>query len=175
MRRNIFACLLLVLAAAARGADAPNEDGNLPGTPPGYHSLTPYLYFDDCAGAIEFYKKVFGAKEKFRVETDGNKIEHAQLTIGDSVLMLQDEVANEQLQSPKTLHGKASSMIYLYVGNVDAIAKEAVKAGAKLKSEPTDMDWGDRVAVIVDPFGHTWWIATTKTAPVGADPNDGGL
>jgi PhnB protein len=127
--------------------------------PEGYYTLTPYLSLDDAAGAIEFYKKAFGAKERSRMEAPGGKIGHAQLEIGDSVLMLSDAFPGSSVRPPKEL-GATNASIFMYVEDVDAVVKQAVDAGATVTMEVADQFWGDRFGTITDPFGHVWSIAT---------------
>lgn len=133
--------------------------------PEGYHSITPYLNIKNCAEAIEFYKKAFGAKEKFRMATpDGKAIVHAELQIGDSPLMLADELPQMQNLSPATLNG-TSSGIFLYVEDVDKTFNQAVSEGAKVLDPVKDVFWGDRHGAIEDPFGHRWSISTHVRDP----------
>ena len=128
--------------------------------PEGYHSITPYLNIKNCAEAIEFYKKAFGAKEKFRMATpDGKAIVHAELQIGDSPLMMADEMPQMQNKSPTTLGG-TSSGIFLYVDDVDKTFNQAVSEGAKVLDPVKDQFWGDIHGAIEDPFGHRWSIST---------------
>ena len=127
--------------------------------PEGYYSLTPYLVIKGAAAAIEFYKKAFGAVEMLRMPGPGGQIMHAEVKIGNSVLMLADENPEKGYLSPPS-RGGASSSTMLYTGDVDATFKKAIAAGAKADSQPTDMFWGDRMANITDPFGHNWAIAT---------------
>jgi PhnB protein len=129
--------------------------------PEGYHTVTPYLTIRDAAKAIEFYKKAFGAMEEFRMETPAGKIGHAELKIGDSKIMLSEEMGDGSCKSPEALGGSPVGMM-LYVENVDEIFDRAVAAGAKVTMPLADMFWGDRFGSITDPFGHTWSIATHK-------------
>jgi PhnB protein len=129
--------------------------------PSGYHTATPYLTLNDCASAIEFYKKAFNAQELMRMEGPGGKIGHAEIKIGDSAIMLADEMPRGGSRSPKSLGGTTSG-IFLYVTDVDASFKQAVDAGAKADMPPTDMFWGDRFGSLTDPFGHSWSMATHK-------------
>jgi len=134
--------------------------------PEGYHSVTPYLVVKGAVAAIDFYKKAFGAKELFRFPMPNGQIGHAEMKIGDSHIMLADEPQDELhssmgLKAPKTLGGTAMS-IMLYVDNVDAVAKQAVAAGAKEVSPVVDQFYGDRSGTFVDPFGHVWTIGTHK-------------
>jgi PhnB protein len=127
--------------------------------PEGYHTVTPYLSLDDAAGAIDFYKKAFGAKERMRMPTPDGRIGHAELEIGDSLVMLADTFPQSQTKSPKELGGTTGG-IFLYVEDIDASYKQAVDAGATATMEPQDMFWGDRFGSLVDPFGHHWSLAT---------------
>lgn len=127
--------------------------------PEGYHTLTTYLAVDDAAGAIDYYTRVFGAKELGRMDGPGGKIGHAELELGDSRLMLADAFAQSSTRPPKELGGTTAS-IFLYVQDVDAVVQRAVDAGATIASEVADMFWGDRFGTVTDPFGHVWSIAT---------------
>jgi PhnB protein len=127
--------------------------------PEGYHSVTPYLAVDDAAQAIEYYKKAFGAKERGRMEAPGGKIGHAELEIGDAVVMLSDPLPQFATRSPKELGGTTASL-FMYVEDVDATVKRAVDAGATLTVEVEDQFWGDRFGMVTDPYGHQWSIAT---------------
>jgi PhnB protein len=127
--------------------------------PEGYHTLTPYLYVRDGAKALEFYKKAFGAQEMFRMAAQGGKIGHAEIKIGDSIVMLADEMKEWGNRSPQTLGGNGSSLA-MYVNDVDATFKRAVDAGAQVKRPVQNQFYGDRSGTIEDPFGHVWTIAT---------------
>jgi PhnB protein len=127
--------------------------------PEGYHTVTPYLAVDDAAEAIEYYTKAFGAKERARMETPDGKIGHAELEIGDSLVMLSDPFPQASTRSPKELGGTSVS-VFMYVEDVDAVVKQAVDAGAKVTMEVADQFWGDRFGSVMDPFGHLWSIAT---------------
>ena len=128
--------------------------------PDGYHTATPYLVVRGGARAIDFYKKAFGAQERFRFSRgDGGGVAHAELAIGDSYLMLADESPETGTRSPESLGGTPAS-IFLYVEDVDDVFRKAVAAGAKPTLTPQQMFWGDRYAKISDPFGHHWQIAT---------------
>jgi len=130
--------------------------------PDGYRTVTPYLTLTRTAQAIEFYKRAFGAQERERMTgPDGQRVMHAEIRIGDSFVMLSDELPQMGTRSPETLGGTTAS-IFLYVPDVDAAFKRAVDAGAKAVMPPTDMFWGDRFAKLVDPFGHQWAMATHK-------------
>jgi PhnB protein len=127
--------------------------------PAGYHTVTPYLTLDDATAAIEFYKDAFGATERVRMEAPGGKIGHAELEIGDSVVMLADAMPESTTKSPRELGG-TSAGVFLYVADVDAVIKQAAKAGATITQEATDMFWGDRFGTVTDPYGHVWSVAT---------------
>jgi PhnB protein len=127
--------------------------------PKGYHTLTPYLTVRDAARAIEFYKQAFGAKEKGVMKGPDGKVMHAELVIGDSIVMLADEFPEFGSLSPQTTGGTGSGL-HIYVENVDAAFDQAVKAGARAEMPVADMFWGDRYGKLVDPFGHKWSIAT---------------
>lgn len=128
--------------------------------PDGFHTVTPNLVVQDAAKAIDFYKKAFGAEERMRSPGPGGKgIMHAELKIGDSIVMLADEMPEMGCQSPKTLKGSPVGF-FMYVADVDASFKRAVEAGAQAKMPVSDMFWGDRCGQVVDPFGHSWSMAT---------------
>jgi len=127
--------------------------------PDGFHTLTPHLVVHDGIGAIEFYKKAFGAQEKERhVMPDGKGVMHAQLKIGNSMVMLASEFPPMCL-SPKS-RGGTSVFLHLYVENADAAFDRAVKAGCTVKMPLMDQFWGDRYGQVEDPFGHHWSIGT---------------
>ncbi len=127
--------------------------------PEGYHTVTPYLAVDDAAQAIDFYKRAFGAKERVRMEAPDNKIGHAELEIGDSLVMLSDPFPQATTRPPKELGGTSAS-VFMYVEDVDAVVKQAVDAGATVTMEVADQFWGDRFGSVTDPFGHSWSVAT---------------
>jgi len=130
--------------------------------PDGYRTVTPYLTVKGAAQAIDFYKKAFGAKEKERMPgPDGKSVMHAELELGDSIVMLSDEFPGGTCRSPQSLGGTSAS-VFLYVPDVDAAFKRAVDAGAKPTMPLTDMFWGDRFGKVTDPFGHEWGMATHK-------------
>jgi len=132
---------------------------NVKAIPPGYHSVTPYLVLDDANAAIEYYKQAFGAQEVMRMAGPPGKIGHAELKIGDSYLMLSDEMPGSGGRAPRSLGGSTAS-VFLYVENVDSVFEQAVKAGGKPDMPPADMFWGDRFGKVTDPFGHQWALAT---------------
>lgn len=127
--------------------------------PQGYRSVTPYLTLNDAARALEFYKRAFGAQEVMRMEGPGGKIGHAEIKIGDSMIMLADEMPGSGSRSPQSLGG-ATGGIFLYVENADAVFNQAVSAGAQVEAPLADMFWGDRYGRLKDPFGHSWSVAT---------------
>jgi uncharacterized glyoxalase superfamily protein PhnB len=129
--------------------------------PDGFYTITPHLIVSDAAKAIEFYKKALGAQEIERFMTpDGKAVMHAQLKIGNSMLMLGNEFPPTCL-SPKSRGGTTVSL-YLYLENADAAFDRAVKAGCTVKMPMTDQFWGDRYGQVEDPFGHQWSLATHK-------------
>jgi PhnB protein len=130
--------------------------------PDGYRTVTPYLTVKGAAQAIDFYTRAFGAQEVERMTgLDGQSVMHAEIKIGDSVVMLSDEFPQMGCRSPQTLGGTTASL-FLYVADVDAAFQRAVDAGAKAIMPPADMFWGDRFGTLVDPFGHQWSLATHK-------------
>jgi len=118
--------------------------------PDGFHSLTPYLVVQGAAKLIEFLERAYGAKEIFRMPGPGGIIMHAEVRIGDSVLMVTD--AAREAPMPAS--------IYLYVTDTDGAYDQALRAGATSMAKPADMFWGDRFARVRDPFGNVWNIAT---------------
>ena len=132
--------------------------------PDGYHSVTPHLVVRGAAKAITFYEKAFGAEESLRMPGPEGKIVHAEIKIGDSIVMLSDEFPAQGPQdagalAPETLEGTTGGLM-LYVKDVDRLFERAVKAGAKALMPVQDMFWGDRYGKLVDPFGHVWAVAT---------------
>jgi PhnB protein len=127
--------------------------------PKGYHAVTPYLVVDNAKAALDFYKRAFGAKEKERMDGPGGKIAHAEITIGDSVIMLSDEMPGGSSRSPKSLGGSHAGL-FLYVENVDAVFNQAQSAGAKVEMPLANQFWGDRYGKLTDPFGYSWALAT---------------
>ena len=126
--------------------------------PDSFHTLTPHLIVTDSAQAIEFYKKAFAAQELTRLLTpDGKAVMHAQMKIGNSMLMLGSEMPPHTL-SPKS-RGGTSVFLHIYLVDADATFDRAVKAGCTVKMPVSDMFWGDRYGVVEDPFGHQWSIA----------------
>jgi PhnB protein len=129
--------------------------------PDGYHTVTPYLIVKDAARAIEFYEQAFGATERMRLTDPGGRVGHAEITIGDSAIMLADEFPEMGVRSPQALGGSPVSLA-LYVEDVDATADRAVAAGATVVRPVKDQFYGDRSGTFADPFGHVWTVATHK-------------
>jgi uncharacterized glyoxalase superfamily protein PhnB len=127
--------------------------------PAGMHTVTPHLICADAAQAIEFYQRAFGAAELSRLPGADGKIMHASIRIGDSVIMLNDELPQWGAFGPKSLKGSPVT-IHLYVEDADAFFAQAVQAGAKATMPLEDAFWGDRYGKVEDPFGHQWSIAT---------------
>jgi PhnB protein len=129
--------------------------------PEGYHNVTPYLIVNGAARALDFYKRVFGATERMRMAGPDGKVGHAEIGIGDSVIMLADEHPEMGARAPGAFGGTAVS-IMLYVDDVDATVKTAVAQGAKVVRTIEDKFYGDRTGTIEDPFGHHWHVGTHK-------------
>ncbi|HEY9154476.1 MAG TPA: VOC family protein [Opitutaceae bacterium] len=131
-----------------------------PTTPsaPRFHTVTPHIICAGAAQAIEFYKKAFGAQEMMRLAAPDGKLIHASIQIGDSIVMMVDEIPAMGCVGPIALKGTPVT-IHLQIDNADAWQKRAVDAGAKLLMPVQDMFWGDRYGVVEDPFGHRWSIA----------------
>jgi PhnB protein len=126
--------------------------------PKGYHTVTPNIFVAGAAKAIDFYKKAFGAEELMRFPSPDGKIMHAEIRIGDSIIMLGDEMPEHGGKSPKTLGGTPVGF-FIYKDNVDAEWKRAIDAGARQIQPLIDQFWGDRAGCVEDPFGHRWWLA----------------
>jgi PhnB protein len=127
--------------------------------PEGYHTVTPFLAVDDASAAIEFYERAFGARERARIPMPDGKVAHAELELGDSVIMLADPFPQAATRPPKELGGTTVG-VFLYVEDVDGFVQRAVDAGATVTMAPEDMFWGDRFGQLTDPFGHQWQVAT---------------
>ena len=119
--------------------------------PEGYHSVTPYMIVDNATKLIDFIKQTFNAEERERIMVPGGRVSHAELKIGDSVVMLSD---------PSEEFKAMPSMIYVYVDDIDRVYARALEAGATPLREPKNQFYGDRNANIKDPFGNVWGIAT---------------
>ena len=126
-----------------------------------HQAMSPYLIVKGAAQAIEFYVKAFGAKEHFRLKEPSGKIGHAELEIGNARFMLADEYPDFGALSPVTVGGSPVS-IHLYVMDVDKTVEHATSAGATLLRPVNDEFFGHRVALLIDPFGHKWHLATRK-------------
>ena len=131
----------------------------VPSIPPGYHTVTPYLVVRGAAQALDFYARAFGATELVRMGDPSGKIGHAEIRIGNSIVMLADEYPEMGAVSPQTAGGSAVGL-YLYVDDVDALGAQAVAAGATVERPIQDQFYGDRSGTFRDPFGHKWTIAT---------------
>jgi PhnB protein len=127
--------------------------------PDGYHTVTPYLIINGAAQALEFYKRAFGAVETVRMPDPKGRIAHAEIKIGDSMVMLADEHHEMGHRGPRTLGGTSVSIL-LYVPDVDTVFDRAIKAGAKSQRPVADQFYGDRMGTLEDPFGHVWTIGT---------------
>ena len=129
--------------------------------PDGYHSVTPYLICQGAAAAIDYYVQAFGAVELFRMPGPDGRIMHAEIKIGDSPVMLTDEMPEMGICSPHTLKGTPVSLM-IYVEDVDAVFARALTAGVTVMRPIQDQFYGDRTGTLIDPFGHVWTIATHK-------------
>ena len=128
--------------------------------PEEFHSVTPMFTFKDARKAIEFYKRAFGAQERYVMPGPGGQgVMHAEVRIGDSIIMLGEEHPQQSCQSAETIGGSPVSF-YIYVENVDEAFKVAVGAGAEVRMPVQDMFWGDRMGTVQDPFGYSWSLAT---------------
>ncbi len=129
--------------------------------------------FKDARKAIEFYKKAFGAVERFAMPgPDGKGVMHAELQIGNSIIMMGEENPQEPCKSAETA-GCSPISFYIYVENVDKAFQKAVEAGAEVRMPVQEMFWGDRVGTLQDPFGYSWWIATHKKDPTTKELEEG--
>jgi PhnB protein len=126
--------------------------------PQGYHTVTPSIVVAGAAKALDFYKKAFGAEELSRFPGPDGSIMHASFKIGDSIIMMGDEMPEQGGRGPKSIGGSPVSF-FVYGENVDAAWKRAVDAGAKVVMPLADQFWGDRTGCLEDPFGHKWWLA----------------
>lgn len=126
--------------------------------PDGYHSVTPYLVVAGAEEAIRFYEEAFGATEVLRMPME-DRIAHAEIKIGDSHVMLSDELPEQGFLGPKT-RGGATSSLMIYLEDVDAAFARALAAGCTEERPPEDQFWGDRMGTLLDPFGHRWTLAT---------------
>lgn len=127
--------------------------------PEGFHTLTPHITVKDAAQALDFYKAAFGAEEVVRMPGPGGKVMHAEIRIGDSRMLLNEEFPEMEVKGP-TAFGGSPVTLHLYVEDADALLKQAADAGAKITMPVQDTFWGDRYGRLEDPFGHQWAIAT---------------
>lgn len=127
--------------------------------PEGYPRVMPYLSIDGAQAAIEFYATVFGAEERVRMDAPGGKIGHAELAIGDSIVMLADTFPDMGGKSPKQIGGTPVTLM-VYVEDVDACYERALDNGATATRKVEDQFYGDRAGQFEDPFGHLWFVAT---------------
>jgi len=127
--------------------------------PDGYHTAPPYLIVQNATAAIEFYKRAFGATELMRLTDPRGKVGHAEIKIGDSPIMLADEMPEMGFRSPQSIGGAGVSLL-LYVEDVDTRFRQATGAGAKALRPVQDQFYGDRSGTLEDPFGHVWTLAT---------------
>lgn len=134
--------------------------------PDGYHSVTPYLYVDDAAKALDFYSKAFGATELYRLPM-GDRIGHAEMQIGNSRFMLADEFPDMNTIGPAKRGGPTAAFM-IYVEDADTAFANALEAGAKVDRAVEDQFYGDRSGSVIDPFGHKWSLAT-HVEDVGPD------
>jgi PhnB protein len=129
--------------------------------PEGHHTVTPYLAVKNAAKALDFYQRGFGATEIYRLTLPDGRVGHAEIRIGDSIVMLADEFPEYGGKAPETLGGSPVN-IHLYVEDVDTFFKRAVAAGAREVKPVMDQFYGDRSGQLQDPAGHLWWVATHK-------------
>ena len=127
--------------------------------PDGYQSVIPYLIVSGAAKALDYYQKAFGAKERMRLLMPGGRIGHAEIEIGDCVVMLADEFPEMGVKSPTTIGGTPVG-ICIYVENVDAVFQRAIAVGGKQEKPLQNQFYGDRSGTVIDPFGHKWTVAT---------------
>jgi PhnB protein len=122
--------------------------------PKGFRTVTPYLSINGAAGAIDWYKKAFGAKELYREAMPDGKLMHARIRIGDSIVMMSDIMPGPN--APSEISGKLPVSLHIYMRNVDKIWQQAVEAGGKVTMPLDNQFWGERYGQLTDPFGHTW-------------------
>ena len=129
--------------------------------PDGHRTVAPYLAIKNAGGALEFYRNAFGAIETYKLVVPDGRVGHAEIRLGDSLIMLSDEFPEFGGKAPEALGGSPVS-IHLYVDDVDAFFKRALAAGARERKPVEDQFYGDRSGQLEDPFGHLWWVATHK-------------
>jgi PhnB protein len=154
-------CVAIAFAVAARAPLGKCRDMSKAAKPipDGYSVLSPYLSIRGAARAIDFYKQAFGAKERMRLEMPGGQIGHAELELGDTVLMLADELPEMGFHGPEK-YGGVSMVLHLYVEDADAVVARAESLGAKIMRAVANQFYGDRSGMVTDPFGYSWNIAT---------------
>jgi PhnB protein len=130
------------------------------GPRPGFHTVTPYLIVHNAAEAIDFYVRGLGAEEMLRHMSEQGRVRHAELRIGDSMIMVTDESPEWPDWRGPLSYGGSPMHLYLYVPDVDALFARALAAGARELLPVQDHDYGDRSGGVIDPFGHTWYLAT---------------
>jgi uncharacterized glyoxalase superfamily protein PhnB len=141
--------------------------------PDGFHTLTPYLVVRNCPKAIEFYQRAFGAIPKeIHYGPDKKAVTHADLQIGDSILMLHDEFPGGPQSPLSPQGGSASCSIHIFSADVDTLWKRAVEAGAEITMPLADQFWGDRYGQLRDPFGHRWSLAAHIADPTEEEMED---
>jgi PhnB protein len=127
--------------------------------PDNYPTVSPYLVVDGAAKAIDFYARIFGAKERGRLDAPDGRVAHAELELGSSLIMIADEFHDMGAVGPKTIGGEAITLA-IYVENADATVDAAIKAGAKEVRPVQDQFYGDRAGTVEDPFGYKWSVQT---------------
>lgn len=140
---------------------APSKTAKVKPIPDGYHAITPYLIIEGAARAIDFYQRAFGAKELLRIPAPNDRIGHAEIKVGDSVIMLADEHPEMEARGPRHYGGTPVSLL-LYVTDVDKQFAQAVASGATVVRAVADQFYGDRAGTLRDPFGHNWHLHTHK-------------
>lgn len=131
-------------------------------TPAGYHTINPYLSVKGAKRALDFYRRALGATEVYRLEISDGRIGHAEIQVGDSRIMLADEMPDQAdaiVRSPQTLGG-TSCGLHVYVRDVDAAFDQAIAAGGVVKRPVQNQFYGERSGTLADPFGHLWTLAT---------------
>jgi uncharacterized glyoxalase superfamily protein PhnB len=140
--------------------------------PDGFHSVTPHLIVKDAGKALDFYVRAFGATERVRMPGPDGGIMHAEMSIGDSIVMLGEERPDMDSRGPLSLGGSSVSLM-IYCDDADAMFKRATAAGASVKMPIDDVFWGDRYGQVIDPFGHVWSIGTHKKDLTPAEMKQG--
>jgi PhnB protein len=139
--------------------------------PEGCHSVQPYMMFAGCTEAMAFYAKAFGAREVMAMRNPDGRVQHAEMQIGDSRIMMADEAP--QMEAFGTTHyGGSPISLMLYTEDTDAMYAQALKAGAKSLREPADQPYGVRMGGILDPFGYKWWIGTQINMHIKASASE---